>query len=121
MHVVNPSFVLGLLALCLVVFFVLAKKKSVRPSGKLPPPLPGKTRGRVKEFSQIRGYGRIQPLDNSDTSVYVHISAVERAGFTRLYEGDIVDYVLLPARSGKLCAEKLDLIRRDLRQPHSRA
>jgi len=119
MHVVAPSLLLGLLALCLFVPIILRRKKSLRPSGELPPPLPGKTRGRVKSFNQIRAYGWISPLENSGANVYVHISAVERAGFARLYEGDIVDYILVPSRSGQMCAEHLDLIQRDLRKLHS--
>jgi len=47
--------------------------------------------GTVKWFNATKGYGFIQPQDGSK-DVFVHISAVERAGLSTLNEGQIVEY-----------------------------
>jgi CspA family cold shock protein len=61
--------------------------------------------GTVKWFNATRGYGFIQP-DNGGKDVFVHISAVERAGLSRLNEGAKVSYEET-ANRGKTSAENL--------------
>lgn len=62
--------------------------------------------GIVKWFNSEKGYGFIRPEDGS-ADVFVHISAVQKAGHTTLAEGARVSYELLPGRSGKMSAENL--------------
>ncbi|WP_414694131.1 cold-shock protein [Phenylobacterium sp.] len=63
--------------------------------------------GTVKWFNTAKGFGFIQP-DNGGPDVFVHVSAVERAGIGALNEGDKVTYDLEPdRRSGKMAAENL--------------
>ena len=64
--------------------------------------------GTVKWFNPVKGYGFIQPEDNSK-DVFVHISAVERAGLTTLNEGNKVSFELVAGRNGKMSAERLAL------------
>jgi CspA family cold shock protein len=61
--------------------------------------------GTVKWFNSTKGYGFIQPQDGGK-DVFVHISAVERAGLSGLNEGQQVDYELVSNR-GKQSAENL--------------
>ena len=63
--------------------------------------------GTVKWFNAQKGYGFIQP-DDGGKDVFVHISAVERAGMGTLNEGQKVSYELeRDARSGKESAGQL--------------
>ncbi|SFQ27984.1 cold-shock DNA-binding protein family [Bradyrhizobium sp. Ghvi] len=62
--------------------------------------------GKVKWFNTTKGYGFIQPDDGS-SDVFVHISAVEKAGYTGLAEGARISYELRAGRSGKMSAEDL--------------
>lgn len=62
--------------------------------------------GIVKWFNPEKEYGFIRPEDRS-ADVFVHISAVQKAGHTTLAEGARVSYELLPGRSGKMSAENL--------------
>jgi CspA family cold shock protein len=63
--------------------------------------------GTVKWFNSQKGYGFIQP-DNGGADVFVHISAVERAGMTTLNEGQKISYeVLADRRTGKSAAGNL--------------
>jgi len=63
--------------------------------------------GTVKWFNPTKGYGFIQPEDGG-ADVFVHISAVERAGLGSLNEGQKVDYELESDRkSGKMSAGNL--------------
>ena len=63
--------------------------------------------GTVKWFNTQKGYGFIQPDDGSK-DVFVHISAVERAGMSNLNEGQKVSYELeRDQRSGKTSAANL--------------
>lgn len=61
--------------------------------------------GTVKFFNETRGYGFIQPEDGSK-DVFVHITAVERAGLKTLREGQVVNYDLVTER-GKTAAGNL--------------
>jgi CspA family cold shock protein len=61
--------------------------------------------GKVKFFNTQKGFGFIQP-DDGTRDVFVHISAVERAGLGTLNEGDKVSYELVTER-GKQAAGNL--------------
>ncbi|HKP26070.1 MAG TPA: cold-shock protein [Dongiaceae bacterium] len=63
--------------------------------------------GTVKWFNSQKGFGFIQPEDGSK-DVFVHISAVERAGMSGLNEGQKVSYEIVADRkTGKSSAENL--------------
>ncbi len=62
--------------------------------------------GTVKWFNAQKGYGFIQPADGSK-DVFVHISAVERAGLSTLNEGQKVSYDLERGQQGKTSAANL--------------
>ena len=64
--------------------------------------------GTVKWFNPIKGYGFIKP-DNGGQDVFVHVSAVERAGYSGLAEGAKISYELVTTRLGKAAAENLRL------------
>jgi len=67
-------------------------------------------RGNVKFFNHAKGFGFIAPEDGG-SDVFVHVSAVERAGLDGLNEGDEVAYALeQDRRSGKLAAVDLQLL-----------
>ncbi len=58
-------------------------------------------------LNEQKGYGFIQP-DNGESDVFVHISAVQRAGLAGLNEGQKVNFELeKDKRSGKLAATQL--------------
>jgi len=61
--------------------------------------------GTVKFFNAQKGFGFIQPADGSK-DVFVHISAVERAGMRTLMEGQKVSYEIVTER-GKQAASNL--------------
>ena len=64
-------------------------------------------RGTVKWFNSIKGFGFIQPEDGSK-DVFVHISAVERAGISNLSEGQKLSYeIVRDQKTGKSAAENL--------------
>jgi CspA family cold shock protein len=63
--------------------------------------------GTVKWFNATKGYGFIQP-DGGGKDVFVHISAVEKAGYTGLAEGAKVSFDVV-ANRGKESAENLKL------------
>ncbi|MFJ6325946.1 MULTISPECIES: cold-shock protein [unclassified Rhizobium] len=68
------------------------------------------TSGTVKWFNSAKGFGFIQPEDGA-TDVFVHISAVERAGMNSLAEGQKVSYELVRDRkTGKSSADNLKAI-----------
>ena len=63
--------------------------------------------GTVKWFNEQKGFGFIQP-DDGGNDVFVHISAVERAGMRGLAEGQKVSYEMeTDKRSGKQSAGNL--------------
>jgi CspA family cold shock protein len=63
--------------------------------------------GTVKWFNNQKGFGFIQP-ESGGTDVFVHISAVERAGMSTLNEGQKLSFdVVADRRSGKSAAENL--------------
>ncbi|MDE1159333.1 MAG: cold-shock protein [Neorhizobium sp.] len=63
--------------------------------------------GTVKWFNSTKGFGFIQP-DNGSTDVFVHVSAVERAGMNGLTEGQKIRYdIVQDKRSGKSSADNL--------------
>ena len=65
--------------------------------------------GTVKFFNNAKGYGFIQPEDGSK-DVFVHISAVERAGLATLAENQKVSFELQRGTNGKVSAEKLSVL-----------
>ena len=66
--------------------------------------------GTVKWFNSTKGYGFIQP-DNGGPDVFVHISAVERAGLRGLNEGQKVTYEeQRDPKRGKTSAENLKAV-----------
>ncbi|MCV0428878.1 MAG: cold-shock protein [Roseibium sp.] len=66
--------------------------------------------GTVKFFNSTKGFGFIQPEDGSQ-DVFVHISAVERAGMPPLVEGQKVSFeVVQDRRSGKSAADNLQAV-----------
>ncbi len=68
------------------------------------------TIGTVKFFNVTKGFGFIQP-DNGDTDVFVHISAVERAGLSLIAEGQKLSFdAVKNDRNGKLAAENLQTV-----------
>jgi len=65
------------------------------------------TTGTVKFFNATKGYGFISPDDGS-VDVFVHVSAVERAGMSSVVEGQKLSFdAMRDARNGKLAAENL--------------
>jgi CspA family cold shock protein len=64
-------------------------------------------KGTVKWFNSQKGFGFIQPTDGGQ-DVFVHISAVERAGMSSLSEGQTVSYdVVADRKTGKSSADNL--------------
>jgi len=68
------------------------------------------TTGTVKWFNATKGFGFIAP-DDGGNDVFVHISAVERAGMAHLIEGQKIEFELVSdKRSGKLSADNLKAV-----------
>jgi len=63
--------------------------------------------GTVKWFNSQKGFGFIQPSDGGK-DVFVHVSALERAGISALNEGQKVRFEVVSER-GKLAADRLSL------------
>jgi CspA family cold shock protein len=64
--------------------------------------------GTVKWFNPAKGYGFIQPEDGGK-DVFVHISALERAGISSVTEGQKVEYELAAGRDNRMSAENLKI------------
>jgi CspA family cold shock protein len=62
--------------------------------------------GSVKWFNPQKGFGFIQP-ENGGADIFVHISAVERAGLITLNDGQSVSFDLEAGRQGKTSAVNL--------------
>ncbi|MBN2906883.1 MAG: cold-shock protein [Rhodobacteraceae bacterium] len=65
--------------------------------------------GTVKWFNATKGFGFIAP-DNGGKDVFVHISAVERAGLTGLADNQKIAYELIAGRDGRESAGDLKLL-----------
>jgi len=65
--------------------------------------------GTVKWFNTTKGFGFIQP-DAGGKDVFVHISAVERAGLTGLADNQKVEFELESGRDGRQSAGNISLV-----------
>ena len=76
--------------------------------GGMPAQVVGQGKGTVKFFNSGKGFGFIQREDGGD-DVFVHISAVERAGLEGLGEGQQLEFTLVD-RGGKVSAQDLQVV-----------
>ncbi|PZQ52621.1 MAG: cold-shock protein [Rhodovulum sulfidophilum] len=66
--------------------------------------------GTVKWFNATKGFGFIQP-DAGGKDVFLHISALERAGLREIADGQKVSYELETGRDGRASASQIALVR----------
>jgi CspA family cold shock protein len=64
--------------------------------------------GTVKWYNSTKGFGFIEP-ENGRKDVFIHVSAVERAGLTSLADSQKVTYDVISGRDGREAAENLQL------------
>ena len=64
--------------------------------------------GTVKWFNPSKGYGFIEPTDGGK-DVFIHISALEKAGIASLNEGQKVQFEVVAGQNGKSSAENVKL------------
>ena len=66
-------------------------------------------RGRVKWFSDEKGYGFIENVDGSE-DIFVHYSEIVGEGFRTLEEGNVVEFEIVDGRGGKQQASKVEVV-----------
>jgi CspA family cold shock protein len=64
--------------------------------------------GTVKWFNASKGYGFIEPTDGGK-DVFIHISALEKAGIASLNEGQKIQFEVIAGQNGKSSAENVKL------------
>ncbi len=64
------------------------------------------SQGTVKWFNATKGFGFIKP-DEGDSDAFVHMNAVQRAGWSHLSEGQRLEFDMVLDRRGKKSAENL--------------
>ena len=87
---------------------LVADTKRYYPYGSLAAQVIGQGKGVVKFFNAAKGFGFIQREDGGE-DVFVHISAVERAGLEGLAEGQTLEFNLVD-RGGKISAADLQVV-----------
>jgi CspA family cold shock protein len=76
-------------------------------------------KGTVRWFNSQKGYGYIQSQGGDGENIFVHISAVERAGLSSLNGGQVVEYEEILNRGGITCAENLRVCADQDAHPHA--
>jgi cold shock protein len=66
--------------------------------------------GTVKWFNAVKGYGFIAP-DQGGKDVFLHVSALERAGLNAIADGQKINYELETGRDGRASAGSITLVR----------
>ncbi len=65
--------------------------------------------GTVKWFNSTKGFGFVQP-DNGGKDVFLHVSALERAGLREIADGQKISYELESGRDGRTSAASIQLL-----------